>query len=45
MNVLGNNNSKRLSTLISNVIEESRNKSKIMLSKEIEIAMDEWKDF
>jgi len=34
-----------LSTLISNVIEESRNKNKIMLSKDVEIAMDEWKDF
>ncbi len=44
-NILGSNNSKRLSTLISNVIEQSRNKNKIMLSKDVEIAMDECKDF
>jgi len=44
-NVLGDNNSKRLSTLILNVIEESRNKKRITISEEVEKAMDEWKNF
>jgi len=43
--VLGENNSKRLSSLIINVISESSGKDKISLSKEFEEAMDEWKDF
>ncbi|BAL80959.1 deoxyguanosinetriphosphate triphosphohydrolase [Caldisericum exile] len=43
--ILGDNNSKRLSTIILNVIEESRNKDKITVSTDIEMAMDEWKNF
>uniref|UniRef100_A0A7C4Y706 Deoxyguanosinetriphosphate triphosphohydrolase n=1 Tax=Caldisericum exile TaxID=693075 RepID=A0A7C4Y706_9BACT len=43
--ILGDNNSKRLSTLILDVIENSRNKQKISLSRITEEVMDEWKNF
>ncbi len=44
--ILGETNSKRLSTLILNIIEENRDSSKIIiLSKDVENAMDEWKNF
>ncbi len=43
--VLGNTNSKRLSTLILDVIESSRNSEKIVLSDDAEKAMDLWKNF
>lgn len=43
--VLGANNSKRLSSLILNAIDESRDKNFITLSKDFEEAMDEWKNF
>jgi dGTPase len=43
--ILGDNNSKRLSTIILNVIEESRGKDKIVISNDVEAAMDEWKNF
>ncbi|NCO28134.1 MAG: deoxyguanosinetriphosphate triphosphohydrolase [Caldiserica bacterium CG02_land_8_20_14_3_00_36_38] len=43
--ILGETNSKRLSTIIQNVIEESFNKNIIQMSKDIESTMDELKDF
>ncbi len=42
---LGNTNSKRLSTLILDVIESSKNSDKIILSDQAEKAMDMWKNF
>jgi dGTPase len=42
---LGETNSKRLSTIVINVIESSFNKNNIQMAKDIEIAMDEVKDF
>jgi len=43
--LLGETNSKRLSTIVESVIEKSFNSDRIQMDKEIEIVMDEVKDF